>query len=267
MQKHYTADYLTKKIVQNDGAVPQYYVEDCHEAIIEPETFDRVQDMIAQRSRERHFSGATIFSTKIRCSECGGWFGSKVWHSTDQYRRIIWRCNAKYGGKANRCKTPHVTEEEVKAAFIRAINKLIADRSTLLADLREVQQTYGGTEELDQRLRELDERLNAEADAVQALIARNAKVAQNQDDYSAAYDAAVSRYEATKAERDQVAADIRQRGIRRREFERFIDELEKLPEAVPVFDEALWGSLVEYVTVSKDKTMVFTLLGGTETTA
>ena len=46
--------------------------------------------------------------------------------------------------------------------------------------------------------------------------------------------------------------------------ERFIDELEKLPEAVSEFDEALWGSLVEYVTVGKDKTMVFTLLGGTE---
>ena len=46
--------------------------------------------------------------------------------------------------------------------------------------------------------------------------------------------------------------------------ERFIDELEKLPEAVSEFDEALWGSLVEYVTVGKDKTMVFTLIGGTE---
>ena len=99
---------------------------------------------------------------------------------------------------------------------------------------------------------------------MQGLIARNARVAQNQDDYSAAYDAAVSRYEATKAEREQVAAEIRQRGIRRREFERFIDELKKLPEAVSEFDEALWGSLVEYVTVGKDKTMVFTLLGGTE---
>ena len=43
------------------------------------------------------------------------------------------------------------------------------------------------------------------------------------------YDAAVSRYEAPKAEREKVAADIRQRGIRRREFERFIVELEKLP--------------------------------------
>ncbi len=57
---------------------------------------------------------------------------------------------------------------------------------------------------------------------------------------------------------------IRQRGIRRREFERFITELEKLPEAVSEFDDALWGSLVDYVTVGKDKTMVFTLIGGTE---
>ena len=39
---------------------------------------------------------------------------------------------------------------------------------------------------------------------------------------------------------------------------------EKLPEAVSEFDEAIWGSLVEYVTVGKDKTMVFTLIGGTE---
>lgn len=37
--------------------------------------------------------------------------------------------------------------------------------------------------------------------------------------------------------------------IRCREFERFITELEKLPDVVTEFDEALWGSLVETVTV------------------
>ncbi len=72
---------------------------------------------------------------------------------------------------------------------------------------------------------------------------------------------------ATKVERENVAADIRQRGIRRWELERFITELEKLPEAVSEFDETLWGGLVEYVTVSKDKTMVFKLIGGTEMNA
>ena len=134
----------------------------------------------------------------------------------------------------------------------------------LLADLREIQQTYSGTDELSQRLHELDDHLNAEAEMVRELIAQNARVALNQDDYNATYDAAVAKYEATKAERDKAAADIRRRGIRRREFEWFITELEKLPEAVSEFDDALWGSLVEYVTVGKDKTMVFTLIGGTE---
>jgi len=37
-----------------------------------------------------------------------------------------------------------------------------------------------------------------------------------------------------------------------------------LSQAVSEFDETLWGSLVDYVTVGKDKTMVFTLIGGTE---
>ena len=48
---------------------------------------------------------------------------------------------------------------------------------------------------------------------------------------------------------------------------RFFSELEKLPEAVSEFDETLWGSLVDYVTVGKDKTMTFTLIGGTEVKA
>ena len=81
------------------------------------------------------------------------------------------------------------------------------------------------------------------------LIAENARVAQNQDDYNRGYDETVSRFETTKAERDALAAEIRQRGIRRREFERFITTLETLPDEVTDFSEDLWGSLVEYLTV------------------
>ena len=267
LQKGYTVDYLTKKRVKNDGAVPQYYVADSHPAIIEPEVFDRVQDIMDIRSRTKSFSGCTIFSSRIRCGCCGGWFGSKVWHSTDRYRRVIWQCNAKYKDKDHKCVTPHLTEEEVKAAFIRAANKLVEEREWLLADLREIQATYSGTDEREERLRELDERLNAEADAVQELIAENARVAQNQDDYNRRYDEAVSRFETTKAERDALAAEIRQRGIRRREFERFITTLETLPDEVTDFSEDLWGSLVEYLTVYAKDDLRFMLPCEVEITA
>lgn len=43
LQKEYVSDYLTKKRQQNTGALPQYYVEDDHEAIISREDYQRVQ--------------------------------------------------------------------------------------------------------------------------------------------------------------------------------------------------------------------------------
>ena len=49
MQKSYTPDFLTGKQVKNDGQLDMYLVEDAHEAIIDRETFDRVQKMKGQR--------------------------------------------------------------------------------------------------------------------------------------------------------------------------------------------------------------------------
>lgn len=88
-------------------------------------------------------------------------------------------------------------------------NKLFADRKRLVADLREIQRTYSGTDALRPRLRELDEQLGRGTDDVQELIAQNARVAQNQEEYNARYDAAVSHYEATKAERNSLATESR----------------------------------------------------------
>lgn len=76
----------------------------------------------------------TIFSGKIRCGCCGGWYGSKVWHSNDKYRRLVWQCNHKFKDKT-RCRTPHLTEDEIKATFARMVNKLYADREFYITEL------------------------------------------------------------------------------------------------------------------------------------
>ena len=263
LQKYYTPDFLTKKQVHNNGEIPQYYVEGNHEAIIEPELFDRVQDILQERSRKKGYSGVTIFSSKIQCGCCGAWYGSKVWHSTDKYRRIIWQCNSKFKDKT-RCTTPHLTEDEVKDAFIRVVNKLITDRKEILKELRSVRDALTGTEELEKEQKRLAEQMNVDADAVQEIIAENARVAQNQDEYNDRYNALASRFEATRAEYERVTAGIAEKGIRRRELERFIQAVEKLPEMVSDFDEALWGSLVEKITVNGKDDIVFTMASGME---
>lgn len=130
LQKSYTVDFLTKKKKKNEGEVPQYYVENSHEAIISPEVFDIVQYEFEKRKGQVQ-SGVNCFSSKIICGKCGSFYGSKAWHSNDKYRRVIWRCNNKYIKKES-CNTPHVTEQQIKEGFINAVNSLIVDKKSII---------------------------------------------------------------------------------------------------------------------------------------
>ena len=47
LQKKFTMDFLQKKMKVNEGEVPQCFVENSHEAIIDPLLFDRVQEELA----------------------------------------------------------------------------------------------------------------------------------------------------------------------------------------------------------------------------
>ncbi|MBR2703730.1 MAG: recombinase family protein [Oscillospiraceae bacterium] len=263
LQKTYTPDFLTKKSVKNDGKVPQFFVEDSHPAIIDPDQFELVQDIFEERAREPKHSGATIFSGKIRCGCCGGWYGSKVWHSNDKYRRIIWQCNAKFKDKT-RCQTPHMTEDEIKVAFVRLVNRISADRDFYITELTAIRDRVSDTSELEREKRLLDQQLAVDAKAVNDLIAENARKAQNQAEYREREAALVSRYEETEAKRDAVADQISQRMVRRRKLERFIEAVKALPELYTEFDKAQWSGLVDSMTVhSKDK-ITFTLTSGME---
>ncbi|MCL6590072.1 MAG: recombinase zinc beta ribbon domain-containing protein [Firmicutes bacterium] len=105
---------IVEKTKVNEGEVPQYYVENSHPAIIEPEVFDLVQSEIKKRKARRpHQSGIGCFSGKIICGECGGLYGSKVWHSNSKYRRAVWQCNNKFKN-GTYCQTPHLSEETLK---------------------------------------------------------------------------------------------------------------------------------------------------------
>ena len=53
-------------------------------------------------------------------------------------------------------------------------------------------------------------------------------------------------------------------GIRRREFGRFIEKVENLPELITEFDEALWGGLVDHVKVYDKDNIIFILTSGIE---
>lgn len=118
MQKTYTTDYLSKKVKKNNGEVRQYLVEHSHEPIIDPETFDHVQEMLAKnhKRRTRVYSDYT-FSGRIICGDCGTLYGRDIWRVRSTGERYpIWYCNHKYDGESI-CQTKSLREEEVKDLF------------------------------------------------------------------------------------------------------------------------------------------------------
>ena len=152
LQKSYTVDFLTKKQRRNNGEIQQYYVEGNHEAIIAPEIFDMVQRELALRKpgANRH-SGVRVFSGTVYCAECGGLYGSKLWHSNDQYRRVMWRCNHKYDNDQH-CHTPSLTEDELQAAFLSSFNKLLTERDEIQANYELIKEQLYGLKELESEL-------------------------------------------------------------------------------------------------------------------
>ena len=100
-----------------------------------------------------------------------------VWLSNDKYRRVIYRCNHKYGGK--KCQTSHVTEEEVKVTFVTAFNKLVTEREEIVTNATLVRQTLCDTTELEREKAALGQELAVLVEMTQNCIAENARIAQD----------------------------------------------------------------------------------------
>lgn len=175
----------------------------------------------------------------------------------------LWQCNAKFKDKT-RCQTPHLTEDEIKTAFVRLVNRISADREFYITELTAIRDRVSDTSELEREKRLLDQQLAVDAKAVNDLIAENARKAQNQTEYREREAALVSHYEETEAKRDAVADQISQRMVRRRKLERFIETVQDLPELYTEFNPAQWSALVDTVTVMDKKRMAWTLTSGME---
>lgn len=264
LQKSYTVDFLTKKTKVNEGEIPQYYVEDNHEAIIDPEVFDMVQREMTKRGRgKKYHSSVHSFSSKIRCGECGSWYGSKVWHSNSQYRKTIWQCNHKFDGDC-RCQTPHLTDEEIQLHFLSAANKLLATKAAVIANGREMQALLFDTTELEAEQAQLLEETQVVSDIVQQAIQENAHTALNQTEYQKRYDSLVQRFDRAKTRLEKVTAEIQEKQTSSASMGTFLNAFEQMPDALAEFSLESWHSMVDFATVYSIDDIRFTFKNGQE---
>lgn len=266
LQKKFTVDFLQKKMKVNEGEVPQYYVEHSHEAIIDPEEWERVQLELARRknsTRRTYCNGP--FAGKIICGDCGDVYGSKVWHSNSKYRRIIWQCNAKYGENL-RCQTPHLYEEDLKRHFITALSQLLTDRTALLEDGRLILTELLDCTSIDSECNSILQEMDVVAGMIQQMVNENANRATDQIAYADCYNSLVERYECLQTQYDTLQQQKERKRIQAEAVSNCLAALEEVDLLNITFSEALWNAAVDHVTVYVDDHLEFCFKNGTAIT-
>ena len=109
LQQTYTKDFISKKTMINNGEKPKYHVENSHEAIIDMDTFLKVQMELKRRQslftdRNNH----SIYKGKIKCGNCGKTLLRKV----NDYR-TFWICSTYQKLGKNGCPSKRIDEEEL----------------------------------------------------------------------------------------------------------------------------------------------------------
>lgn len=122
LQKTFRENHLSKKTIANNGELPQYHVEDAHNAIIDIETFQAVQAERARRAarfKKKPTSRKTYpFTGLLVCENCGKNYRRKVTATG-----VVWICGTyNTEGKAA-CPSKQIPEETLQAVTAETLGQ------------------------------------------------------------------------------------------------------------------------------------------------
>ena len=138
--KTFTIDPISHKRLSNMGEEDKYYISNHHEAIIDEETFEKVQQIMKERNGGRSASRKVgnvgrkyPMSNRIRCGFCGSTFTRRSLYTTAN-PKPAWLCQkaAKMGKEfCNKCKI--MRADVLEKSFVDAY-KLLCNDNKLLVD-------------------------------------------------------------------------------------------------------------------------------------
>jgi len=264
LQKTYTTDFLTKKKKVNEGEIQQFYVENSHPAIVSPEVYDMVQyEFQKRKSSKGYVTGNSPFSGKIVCGQCGGFYGSKVWHSNSKYRKEIWQCNHKFTNH-EKCKTPHLYEEDIKKAFVDAVNRMIVNKNEILREYEGIIDRLTDTSALDREDDILREELETVTVLLRGCVDENARSVLNQAEYTQKYSELKDRFDRIQTDITAVSNKRMEYVAKSKSIMNFMQILQKQDGLITGFDEKLWNVAVEKVVVYANSIEKFIFVNGFE---
>lgn len=264
-QKTYTIDFLTKKRVKNNGIVPQYYIEDDHEAIIPKELYYQVQEEKARRAslhksavarkekkEKSKYSSKFALSDIMVCKECGQPYRRQVWSKYGQ-KTAVWRCENRLKNGTRNCKhSPTFKEDILHEAIMTAINSVVENRGEFVSAFRENVIRVIGSYSTKNVPTEYDGQIEKLQSEMLALIEENARKGSITEDFDEQYRRIAEQINDLKQKKLELVREQKMAA----DFQRRLDDmdacLKKTTLEVREFDNDLVRRLLQSVKAVKD---------------
>ena len=274
LQKTYTVDFMTKKKVMNNGIVPQYYVENDHEAIIPKELFYRVQEEIMRRSsmckaavtrkknQKSKYSSRYALTGILLCGKCGQEYRRVTWARNGR-KKIVWRCSNRLTNGVKKCGDSETLEEEaLNRAVMEAIHRITRNDGDFVGAFRQnvirVLGNYGKEQEPD----EYEDKIKAKQQEMVALIAENAKTGSYTQEFDERYRSIAEEIEILKKEQ----ADARKKKRLAENYEQRVKDMDAFIKGstcqIPEFDNGFVRRLISSIKVVSAEKLIIQFQSG-----
>lgn len=256
LKKRYKTETLPFKTIVNHGEKPQYYVENMNPPIISKEDFNAVQKLLhntGYKFTSKHQKYA--LTGKFIC-ECG-----KIYKPITINNKQYWGCPA-HNNDSTKCNSRRIPEKDIYEAFIAVVNKFRNNCKQILPTAisqTERMQVKSGKTAL--RIKEIDREI-AELNGKHLVIARlNTKGIMRAAEYTEQSSKITSKTNALRCERRQLLNEQDENSILSG-MRKLNEILSAQKEPLTDFDEMLFESIVQQITVPTNTEICFNLLGG-----
>ena len=247
---------------RNHGERLQYYTENSHPAIIDRDTFERVQALLQKKAqKEKKRREKSPLALKIGCGNCGTVFQRR----SSQNGYVTWVCRT-HDRHAADCPVGRIPEAEIHAAFLRMYHRRKSNADIILAP------TLRQLITLDTILRQNHPQVLAINRAIAEATEESHKISTLRANGLLDADICAARMNAISARLAQLRGE-RRRLTENEAIDETMDALRKVeqtflngPERLDGFDEELFERLVEKIIAETQTRIRFRLYGGLELT-
>ncbi len=258
--KTFTVDPISKRRLENMGEEDQFYIRNHHEPIISEEVFDKAQEILNRRSKNRgkigdgnskreKYSRKYAFSCLLECGFCGGTLTRRRWHSGTEYNKVIWQCvTSTKKGKKHCPHSKGIPETAIEEAFVESYRLLCDNNKDVLEEfLKRIDETLSSSS-VNNKLLKVDKDIEAIEKKKSKLVDMRLEDIIDSDTYESKFSSMTTKQEDLIKERIQLQETVtNEKDIKRRlrDFKKTLEQNEVLNE----FDRYVFESIVEKVIV------------------